>query len=116
MNTLLRLVLRGAVFSGLRRLPLKFVLVLGVIAFAAFVLANGAGAATYVTSCPALSDPPMDTQVQCAALAERIEANTAALEAQLENDRAHAGYIVGAVAGTGFVVMLLTVAFGPRGA
>jgi hypothetical protein len=35
---------------------------------------------------------------------------------QTDADRAHSGYIAGAIVGTGFFVMLLTIVFGPRGA
>ncbi len=115
MNTLLNALIRGGVFRVLRTLPLKVVVIIAIAALALVLLVSNGRAATYVTACPPASTVVTDTQAQCAALAERLEKNTLAIEQQSAADRAHTGYIVGAVAGTGFIVMLFTVAFGPRG-
>jgi hypothetical protein len=65
----------------MRRLPLKVAVVLGLVALVGLIALSGARAATYVNGCPPFSDPVTDTQMQCTALAERLEVIVAELEA-----------------------------------
>ncbi len=111
MNTLLNALIRGGVYSVLRRLPLRFVLVLAGIALVVVVAASQAhGATVFATSCPTPSDPITDTQAQCAALAERlvaIEAHADTSMSAVVDARSLLGYLVGLVVSLLFAAIFL---------
>lgn len=75
MNTLLRSLVRGAVYMGLRRLGLLPALILGALALIALIVVGGARAQTvYSTSCAVAGDPPAAVDQTCEVVAERLEA------------------------------------------
>jgi len=83
VNTLFRVVLRGAAYQLMRGLPRWLVVLAGVVALVLLVSVNGARAATYVNACVG-SDPVCERLSVLVAeaeahtvLLEGIEANTA---------------------------------------
>jgi hypothetical protein len=79
METLLRTVLRGAIYPMMRRLPMKVLVALGIVALVLLIAVSGARAATYTTTCPVADGT-------CLALAERLEVLVAELEVKPETD------------------------------
>jgi hypothetical protein len=80
---ILRTLIRGGVYRALGRARFGWVGIVVVVVVASVLLfvADRAGAATYLNGCPPFGAPVTDTQMQCAALAERLEVLVAQGEA-----------------------------------